>query len=132
MEKWRCVWRQGLVPQFSTASLRALQSALIRDDPRLLQGVVTSPPPLDALNDHAVMGTCAISWCGWQGEGLHSVGQVEAYFHRVCEAADAVFHEPATCRYFLNWFDDVPRAEMRRQLLAEVTLALRERIPAAA
>ena len=77
-------------------------------------------------------GTCAISLCGWQGDGLRSVGQIEDYFHRICDAADAVFHEPAACRYFLNWFDETPRAAMRRELLAEVRLALRERMPVAA
>ena len=28
--------------------------------------------------------------------------------------------EPAACRWFLNWFDDTPRDQMRRELLAEV------------
>ena len=132
MEKWRRVWREGLAPQFSQRGLLALQTALGTDDVRLLQGVVSSPPPLDALRACAVNGTCAISLCGWQGDGLRSVGQIEDYFHRICDAADAVFHEPAACRYFLNWFDETPRAEMRRELLAEVRLALRERMPVAA
>ena len=132
MEKWRRVWREGLAPNLSRAGLLALQSALIRDDPRLLQGVVTSPPPLDTLLDCAVHGTCAISLCGWQGEGLETVGQVEDYFHRICDAADAAFHESAACRYFLNWFDDAPRAEMRRELLAEVKLTLQARLQFAA
>ena len=132
MEKWRRVWREGLAPHLSRAGLLALQAALVKDDPRLLQGVVTSPPGLDALRDCAVNGTCAISFCGWQGEGLQTVGQVEDYFHRICDAADGAFHESAACRYFLNWFDDVPRAEMRRELLAEVTLALQGRVPLAA
>jgi hypothetical protein len=132
MEKWRRVWREGLAPHLSQAGLCALQLALLKDDPRLVQGTVTLPPPLDALRDCAVEGTCAVSYCGWRGEGLRSVGQIEAYFHRICDAADAVFHEAAACRYFLNWFDDAPRAEMRRELLAEVNLALRERAPMAA
>ena len=41
--------------------------------------------------------------------------------------ADTRLGEPAAVRYFLNWFDDTPRDEMRRQLLAEVNRALAER-----
>jgi hypothetical protein len=124
MEKWRRVWRNGLAPQLSWAGLFNLRDALVNDDPRLMQGVVSSPPALDALRECAVKGTCAISYCGWRGEGLRTVGQIDEFFARICEAADAVFNEPAACRYFLNWFDDVPRALMRRELLAEVTLAM--------
>jgi hypothetical protein len=132
MEKWRHVWREGLAPHLSRAGLLALQSALFNDDPRLLQGTVSSPPPLDALRECAVNGACVISWCGWQGEGLRSVGQIEEYFHRICDAAAATLQEPAACRYFLTWYDDAPRAQMRREMLAEVMLALQGLAPAAA
>ena len=132
MEKWRRVWRKGLVPNLSRAGLLALRSALLHDDSRLIQGMVTSPPPLDVLLDCTVEGTCAVSYCGWRGEGLCSVGKVEEYFHRICDAADRAFEEPAACRYFLNWFDDVPREQMRRELLAEVNLALDEGMSIAA
>jgi hypothetical protein len=132
MEKWRRVWREGLAPHLSRAALLTLQSALLNDHPRLLQGTVSSPPPLDALRECAVNGACAISWCGWQGEGLQSVGQVEQYFHRTCDAAAAALQDPAACRYFLNWYDAAPRAEMRRELLAEVKLALQGHAPIAA
>ena len=131
MEKWRRVWREGLA-HLSRAGLLALQPALLNDDPRLLQGTVSSPPPLDALRECVVNGACAISWCGWQGEGLRSVGQVEEYFHRTCDAAAAALQEPAACRCFLTWYDDAPRAEMRRELLAEVKLALQGPAPVAA
>src|SRR5437016_669162 len=102
MEKWRRIWREGLAPNLSHDGLLALQSALIQNDPRLLQGAITSPPPLEALRECAVNGTCAISYCGWQGERLHTVGEIETYFHRICDLAAIVFHEPAACRYFLN------------------------------
>jgi hypothetical protein len=35
--------------------------------------------------------------------------------------------EPAACRWFLNWFDETPRDEMRRLLLPEVQQLLAER-----
>jgi hypothetical protein len=132
MEKWRRVWRDGLAMQISPHGLRALQSALAHDDPMLMQGAICSPPPLDALCDQPVACACAIGYCGWQGEGCATVGELEEYFHRICDATDAAFHEPAACRFFLNWFDDVPRATMRRELLAEVSLALRHPVLAAA
>jgi hypothetical protein len=132
MEKWRRVWREGLAPQMTPAGLRALQAALRRDDPMLMQGSICAPPALDALRDREVLCACAIGICGWHGEGCATVGQLEACFHRVCDAADAAFFEPAACRFFLNWFDETPREEMRRELLAEVTLALRQRTPALA
>ena len=124
MEKWRRVRREGLAPHISRAGLLALRSALVRDDPRLLQGRVSIPPPLDAVRACALEGACALAYCGWQGEGLASVGRVLDFYHRLCELADAEFNEPAACRYFLNWFDDTPRAAMRRELLAEVHRAL--------
>jgi hypothetical protein len=132
MEKWRRVWREGIAPHLSRSALLALQSALRRDDRRLLQGVVTAPPPLEANGNCAVVGGCAIGLCGWLGEGRMCVDDVEAYFTEICEAADAVLGEPAACRFFINWFDDVPRAELRRELLPEVTRALQGRTSIAA
>ena len=35
--------------------------------------------------------------------------------------------EPAGCRWFLNWYDETPRDDMRRMLLAEVNRALARR-----
>jgi hypothetical protein len=132
MEKWRRIWREGIAPQLSRSALLALQSALRRDDRRLLQGLVTAPPPLEANGSCAVVGGCAIGLCGWLGEDLTSVGAVEEYFSGICKAADAAFAEPAACRFFFNWFDEAPRAEMRRELLIEVTRALQQRTPIAA
>jgi len=120
MEAWRKVWREGLVPQLSTRALEALRRALTSDDPRLLQGATTSPPPLQCVQDWAVEAACALGYCGWQGEGLRTVAEVESYFAKLCFAADQKLGESAMVRWFLNWFDDTPRAEMRRQLLLEV------------
>jgi hypothetical protein len=132
MEKWRRVWREGFVPQLSTTSLQSLQQALTEDDPRLLQGTTCYPPLLDELKDEAVQAVCALGFCGWQGEGLNHVGEIDAFFQKLCDAADLNFTDPAACRFFLNWYDDTPRDEMRQELLAEVTLALEQRHTAAA
>src|SRR5437868_2184907 len=76
-----------------------------------------------------VESACELGFCGWQGDELESVGQVEEFFARACFEADQRLGEPAACRWFLNWFDDTPRDQMRRDLLQEVELALAERLP---
>jgi hypothetical protein len=104
-----------------------VQRGLAADDPRLLQGATTTPPPLQCVQDWAVQAACLIGYAGWQAEGLESVGEVEEFFARICFEIDNRLDEPAGCRWFLNWFDETPRAEMRRLLLAEVNRAVAER-----
>ena len=130
METWRKVWRDGVEPLVSTEGLEALRKALMSDDPRLLQGATTTPPPLMCVQDWPVEAACALGFCGWQGDDLDTVGQVEEFFARACFEADQRLGEPAACRWFLNWFDDTPRDRMRRELLAEVERALADRHPA--
>lgn len=128
MEDWRTTWREGIAPQLSTMGLEALRRALITDDPRLIQGKTCSPPPLQCVQDWPLDAGCGITYCGWQGgEGVKNVRDAEAFFARICFEVDLRIGEPAVCR-FLNWFDETPREEMRRQLLAEVSrsLALRD------
>src|SRR5437868_13610401 len=130
MESWRNVWRKGVVPLLSTESLEALRQALVNDDPRLLQGATTTPPPLQCVQDWPVEAACALGYCGWQGDGLETVAEVEEFFARMCFEIDQQLGEPAACRWFLNWFDETPRDEMRRELLAEGTRALAQRLSA--
>jgi hypothetical protein len=126
MENWQLVWRRGFVPFVSTPGLLALKRALESDDPALLQGRTTDPPPLQIHDDWPVEGACALALCGWRGDGLATIGAVETYFAEACWRADQALGEPAACRYFLNWFDDTPRAVMRELLVAEVNRALAE------
>ncbi|VTS05427.1 hypothetical protein [Tuwongella immobilis] len=128
MESWKLVWRKGFAPCLSTTGLMALREALIQDDHRLTQGTTTTPPPMMCVSEWPVEGACALGYCGWQGEGLTTVTEVEEFFARTCYEADVRMGEPAGCRYFLNWFDDTPRAEMLRDLLEEVERTLSERI----
>ena len=128
MELWRNVWRKGFVPVLSTAGLVALREARQNDDPRLVQGATTTPPPLLCVQDWPVEACCALGYCGWQGDDLHTVGEVEEHFAKCCFEADERLNEPAGCRHFLNWFDDTPRTDMVRDLLNEVELALTNRV----
>lgn len=127
MESWRIVWREGFAPNLSLLGLQALATALEKDDPRLLQGSTTSPPPLMCVQDWPVEGADAIGLTGWLGDGLTTVGEVEEHFARVCFQCDQLLKEPAACRWFLNFFDETPRTAMRRELLAEVKLAIEGR-----
>lgn len=127
MDRWRKTWREGFTPVLTTGGLDALARALASDDRRLIQGATTSPPPLFCVSDWPVEAACVTGFCGWQGDGLKTVAEVEEYFARVCFEADVALGEPAGCRWFLNWFDETPRDEMRRELLAEVLRELRRR-----
>jgi len=124
MSAWRLAWREGLAPVLSTAALQALYRALEADDPALLQGATCVPPPLEYAADWPVEAACGIGYCGWRGEGLQTVQEVEEFFHRTCWEADQRLGHPAVVRFFLNWFDDTPREAMRAELRAEVARTL--------
>jgi hypothetical protein len=124
MHTWQKSWRGGIAPNLSAASLMALKQALERDDPALLQGATLSPPPLERLLDWPVEAACAVAYAGWKGDGRTSVRQVAEFFGKICYLAHQGLGEQGTVGDFLNWFDDTPREEMRRELLAEVVLSL--------
>ncbi len=128
MESWRKTWRDGVAPLLSTDALRALARALRDDDNRLIQGATTTPPPLEcSMQDWPVEAACVLGFCGWIGDGLETVAEVEEFFARMCFEIDQRLGEPADCRWFLNWFDETPRDEMRRLLLPEVKADLARR-----
>ena len=127
MNTWQHVWRNGFAPVLSKAGLLALRRALRKNDSRLTQGSTTTPPPLACAQDWPCEGACALGFCGWQGEGCTTVGEVEEYFAKCCFEADQRLGEPAGCRWFLNWFDDAPRSEMIQGLLGEIERELIER-----
>lgn len=130
IESWRNVWRKGFAPILPTDCLKALAEAIEKDDNRLIQGGTTMPPPLMCVHDWPVEAGCALGYCGAVnsgGLGVSTVGNAEEFFAQACFQADQRLGSPAECRYFLNWFDDTPRDEMRRELLPEVLLAIQER-----
>lgn len=127
METWRKVWRTGFAPQFTLTQLHALREALVKDDSRLTQGATTTPPPMQCVLDWVPEGACVIGFVGWQGDELQTVGQVEEFFANACFKADQFLKEPAGCRFFLSWFDDTPRDQMRRLLIAEIDRELNDR-----
>lgn len=142
LESWRKTWREGFAPEISTDVLTALADALRNNSTHIVQGRTTEPPPLDCVQDWPVVETCALAFCAAvehggfcppehaterKVEGYATVGQCEEGFAQLCFKANQRLGEPAACRWFLNWFDDTPRNEMRRELLAEVERELSQR-----
>lgn len=123
MEKWRRIWREGIVPAVCRDGLLALKEALEMDDIHLIQGATCYPPCLDHNQAALIQDACVIGFCAWKGEDLQVISSVETRFAEICDKADEHFNEPAI-RYFLNWYDDTPREEMRKELLQEVILSL--------
>lgn len=127
MEIWRKVWREGFLPNISTAGLKAAIEGLMHDDQNLIQNATTSPPPLQCTMDWPTEAACLIAYCGWKGEGLETVSEVEEYFAKLCFACDHGLREPAAYLWFLNWFDEAPREEVRREMMKEIEFNLMER-----
>lgn len=128
MESWRKVFRYGAAHFLSTAGLQHLANALENDDPAMIQGSTTSPPPLPCVGSWPIEGACGLAYACWKGEGLHSVSEVEIAFSKLTFQIDTEIGEPGDCRWFLNWFDSSPREEMRRLLLPEVKRAIAKRL----
>lgn len=126
MESWRKVFREGLAPLLDDDELEILKGALERDDPTLIQGATTNPPPLICMQDWPVEGACPISYMHWK-TGLDTVGGVEEAFAQTCFEIDKRLNEPSGCRWFINWVDDSPRKVVIRELLAEVVTELERR-----
>ncbi len=124
IETWRRVWREGFAPILTTKQLEALKDGLLRDDARLIQGATSSPPPMQCVLDWECEGACLIGYAGWQGDGIPNVGDVEVFFANACFEADQRIGEPAACRYLMNFWDDSPRDEARRQMIEEINREL--------
>lgn len=138
LEAWQQVW-QTAAPHLSSAGLQALRAALEDDSDGLLQGKTTDPPPLAALAGRSAYGACpwglaiAADYGGLasdltRDERTATVGEVEEAFARLCFEVDQALGQPAGCRWFLNWWDESPRASARLALLAEVDQALAARV----
>jgi hypothetical protein len=137
-ELWRKVWREGIAPLLTRTQLEALREAVATDDPRLIQGCTTTPPPLQCVADWPVEGACAFGLTGvieHGGFGVErdlktrrdhaaTVAETEEFFAQTCFAVDQRMGEPAACRWFLNFWDETPRDELRDELLPELDLAL--------
>lgn len=119
---WAKVFRHGFAPHMKRAELEALLDGLEKDDPTLTQGSTCTPPPLQVLADWPIEACDAITYGSWKTRGLedNTTADCESKFANMCYLADQKLGDPAGCRFFLNWFDDCPRDEMRLELAAEI------------
>lgn len=128
LESWQWAWRYGFAPQCTTHALEKLRDALTNDDPKLLQGATTNPPPLASMSDFPCEGACLVGYLGWHLDDTDClVGEVEEAFARLCFEADQRLGEPAACRWLLNYWDDTPRDTMFAAMLHEVEIELDRR-----
>lgn len=126
MEPWRKCWREGFAPALPTEGLLALQQGILDNDPFLIQGATTNPPPMQCVLDLPAESACAVAYCGWK-TGLTTVGEVEEFFARACFEADKSLQEAAGSRFWLNYWDEQPRDLVIVELLEEVRLELARR-----
>lgn len=121
------VLRQGFLPIWATCELEACLALLKADDPRLIQGSTSFPPPLMAAQDLPVERVDPVGFCSTPDALNCTVGEVEEGFARCCFEADARLGEPAACRWALNAIDDEPREKVWKWLIDEIEHALAER-----
>lgn len=130
MENFRKAWREGAAPLISDEGLLALHRGLVENDKSLIHGATTSPPPLACTEGWKVEGACLLAYCGWKGDGLETVGEVEEYFARMAYEIDCKLGEPAGVRFILNPWDSADGenpAEVRKILLEEVEREINRR-----
>ncbi len=133
---WAAIWRKA-ARHLSRAGLERLREALLADDARLIQGRTCDLDPQTPLYDvlhgwcgrrgHPVVNACPLGYCGWQGDGLETVGEVEDFFAEVAVRTGAEAGDDFAIRLFTGWWDETPREESRRLLLEEVERSLAER-----
>lgn len=132
-DRWRAAWRQGITPKLSDRALAALRDGLAANDPRLIQGANTvghfSPlattRPRSSRATLPVAAACPLGFCGWIGDGLETVGEVEEYFADLINACDCIGLFAG--RWFTCWFDETERSVAFPALLAEVTAEIARR-----
>lgn len=125
---WREVWADGLADQLPTDGLIALRDALVRDDPRLLQGATCQPSAAYRSTRHLhVECACPVAYTLWR-TGFWTVGSLERAFHAALMAADREIGRERALSSFLCWCDDTPRDAMREQLLDVVEATILTRV----
>lgn len=143
MDSWELVFRNGFAPGYTDAHLKCILGALEADDARLIQGSTSRPAPMMCVENWYAEAGCVNSYPGAVDAGgfapksvrqepgekprYVTVGMLEEFFARACFQADQRLGEVAACRWFLNKWDDTPRAEMFALMIRVVRDILRER-----
>ena len=123
-EKWRVVWR-AIAAHLPTEGLVALRTALVEDDPHLIQGQTMFPPnlPSELFGRYDVCRACAVGYPLWKA-GATKTDMLDSAFADACLKACDSLGEQDAARYFLCFWDETPREQARREFLPEVELAI--------
>jgi hypothetical protein len=93
-----------------------------------LQLQSVSPLPLHPHARWPVRAACPVACCGWKGDGLLIVADLEEFFARIIFRPGERRGDPMPARYFLWWWwDDSPWDEAREELLTELRRVLARR-----
>lgn len=124
---WRDVWSAACT-YFTTKGLEALKASLEGGGKDIVQQLTVLPSSYRLFGKLLPEKACPIAYCGWQGGiGIEVVDELEMFFAQICFDLETVFNEPCVIRYFLKWFDNAPREEAIKLLLAEVVDELHKR-----
>lgn len=104
------VFKDGFAPVLGPDKLAALRLACVTDDQRLQQGRTCFPWDLAHNEALPCESACPVGFAALS-DGA-TVGDVGTFFAETCFAADQKLGEVAGCRFFLDFVDDTPRAEM--------------------
>jgi hypothetical protein len=119
---------EGFFPIVPTHRLNAMLKLLEADDPAIIQGSTSFPPPLLATDGEQVESVDPVGFMGSDNTLTLTVGEVEEGFARLCFDADQRLGEPAACRFLLNAIDDNDRTEVWDFLTAEIRQELSRRL----
>lgn len=111
MESWRTIWREILANELPTAGLEALATALEEDRQTLVQGRTVSWVECGA--GRMLIGACGIGYPFWAESHNVRPSEIELMFSRICMIVDAFYGDPGRCRFWINWFDQTDRLQMR-------------------
>ena len=111
LSSWQHVFRKAIHNLLTLDQMEALRIAVQNDDPRLLQGATTTPPPLQCVQDWPVEAACGLSYPfafalggfdkhadGSRNDNAATVAEVEEAFARICYEIDELMGEPAAVR----------------------------------
>ena len=88
MDSWRIVWRDGFGPVLFHGGAGGPPRCPEGRRPPLGAGRDDHAAPADVRAGLAGRGRVRPGLCGWLGEGLSTVGEVEEFFARACFEAD--------------------------------------------
>ncbi len=135
MDDWKRAFREGFLAVATRQSLERVRGLLLDDSPSLVQKVTAvnaAGVAGSSAGEDACAGACLVAQLSWRERTVY-----RAYFDfsldsdaidlalrrkKVVSGGDP--ERTLTSRDLTRWYDRTPRDEMRRELIAEIDLAL--------